>query len=781
MKLAIRRLARSPGLAIAGILIAAVSVGAATAIFSAVNALVLRPLALPEPDRLAAVYETNLSRGLTAFDASVPNYVDWRDRSASWESLAAVRPVSMNLVGDTEPELVHVLLATSNFLPTVGVPLVLGRGFTIDEDRPGGGHAAIFSTPFWRGHFGGRTDVIGSTIELDGGSYTVVGVAAPASLTELSSDILVPMAADSSREDRMDHNLSVYGRLRRGVTLVQAEAEMKALAAQVLAKEPEEERGWSTHLVPLAADLVGPGVRSNLYVLLVAVGVLLLIGCANLSSLMLVRTSAQAHELAIRRALGATRGTIASQLVTDSLMITLTGGILGIVIALWLVDALRSLPLPRASEISIDFRVLAVASAASLLAGLLAGVGPAIRATRLNPQEALKHRAPRSGRRPRLQDSMVVAQLALSLTLLVGATMLARSFWRLLQVNPGFNPEHVLTLSVRPDERSAAEFYDALDREVAALPGVISEGSISLLPLTAGSTENNIYPVGPSRISPGATVQATWRLIHGNYFASMQIPLLRGSDFTALTPKQARSSMIVSASLARMLWGDEDPVGRKILRAGSVFNVVGVVGDVRSEQLGVSPRPAFYMSVHRFTFGPQTLVVRSNGEVAPLVAAVRKAISGIAPTVPVFGIRSMIDVRSGSLYQLRFVIALMGGFAGVALLLSMLGVYGTVAFNVQGRRVEIGTRMAIGALPRDILGLLMGQSLYLALLSLVLGLAGAVAGSRVLSGFAYETHSFDLASFAIAGITLTLVTLVATLIPALRATRIHPIEALRAD
>lgn len=783
LRFALRSLLKTPGFTAVAMLIVALGIGASTAMFGVVNALVLRPLALPAPDRLAVVYETQLERNRPQFSVSIPNYYDWTQRASSWESLAALGSRSLNLVGGAEPEFVNAGTVTANFLSTFGVVPVLGRNFLADEDRLGGAKVVILSGGFWQRRFGGAREVLGRTLTLDGAAYTVVGITAPGEPLPVDFDLFIPLAADVAQEDRMDHYIDVYGRLKTGVSLEQADAEMKAIAAQIWTEHPQMDRGWSTTIVPLEREIVGDSVRNGVYVLLGAVGVLLLIACANLSNLVLVRATARTHELAVRTALGASRWQIARQLATESLLVTALGGLAGLVGVVWSLEALRSLPLPRAAEIGLDYRVLAVAVAATLLTGLLAGIGPALRASRADPQQALRSRSPQAGARARLRDSMVVAQLALSLTLLIGATLLARSFWRLVQVDPGFNPEQVVTMALRPLANVVATvaFYDAVEREVSALPDVTHVGSISRLPLTPGNTQNDIYSVGPSLLPAGQPVQASWRLIHGDYFGTLQIPLLRGRDFRGMTRAEARTSMVISASLARALWGDEDPLGRQIDRGGNHFTVIGVVGDVRSQQLGAESIPAFYMSIHRFTFGYQSLAVRTKGEIGPFVSALRQTIRRIDPTVPVFQIRTMNDIRAASLQQERLLIALLGGFAGAALLLAALGTYGVVAFTVQQRTTEIGIRIAIGAQTGDVLRLVLGQSARLAALGLLLGLAGALAGTRVLSSLLYQTPATDLASFALAALVLATAALVASLIPARRAARVDPLTALRAE
>ena len=782
---ACRSLSKSRGYATVAILIVALGVGAATAIFSAVNGVILRPFALPDPDRLVAVYETNLSRNLTIFSVSAPNYADWRDRSRSWQSLAALDWRTMNLTGHGEPEIIAVRGVTANFLPTFGIAPSLGRNFFDEEDRPNAHRVAIVSDAFWRRHFAASPDVIGCTLLFDNTPYTVVGVTSAAAPLPGNLEVMVPMAADFAREDRLNHEIEVYGRLKPGVTFEQADAEMKATAAQIWADNPQFERGWSARLLPFAHEVVGDNVRNALYVLFGAVAVLLLIACANLSNLMLVRAAARSHELAVRTALGASRWRIIRQLIGEAIVVTVIGGAVGVLLALWAVDALRALPLPRAAEISIDLRVLTLAAGATLLTTLLSSIGPALRASQAQPQDALKSRSSRVTHRSRSRDAMVVAQIALSLTLLIGAALLARSFVKLLHVNPGFTTENVLTVAMRPSskEARAIAFYDDVIARVATLPGVSAVGTISTLPLTDANTSLNVFPTGTSALPPGESVQAEWRLVDGDYFGAMRIPLLRGKTFAGLPADEARRSMVISTSLARALFGDADPLGREI-QPGSGDNklkVIGVVGDVRSHHLGSAPAPTFYWSLQRFTYGRQKLVVRSSGEVAPLVAAIRQTVKSIDPTVPLSWIRTLAELRADSLQQERLLLGLLGGFAGIALLLAALGTYGVIAFMVEQRTHEIGIRLSIGAQAGDVLRLILGEGARLVLLGGTVGLLGSFVAARVLASTLYQTSSHDAISYAIATLTLAAAAFIAALLPARRATRVDPITALRAE
>jgi len=782
IRFANRSLRNSPGFTLVAVLIVAIGIGAATAMFSAVNALVLRPVALPEPERLVSLYETNLPRNQPFFSVSVPNYTDWKARAQSWESLAAITGRAMNLTNGGEPELIQVSTVTASFLPTLGMPTLLGRNFLETEDAPGGAPVAILSEAFWHRRFGGTADVLGRTLTLDNTPYTIVGILGPDQPLPTPIEIAIPMAADPAKESRMDHELAAVGRLKPGVSLEQADAELKGIAEHIWVEHPEMDRGWSTRLLPFSREIVGDSVREGLFVLLGAVGLLLLIACANLSNLLLVRASARAYELAIRTSLGASRAQVIRQIVTEGVLVTLVGGAAGVLLALWAVELMRLLPLPRAGQISVDLRVLAVAFAVTLVAGLLAGLPPALKASVVRPQEALKGRTPRASHRSGLRDAMVVAQLAISLTLLVGVALLARSFWQLLRVDPGFRTDNVLAVSLRP-AANEIPFYGRLTERTKALPGVSEAGLISGLPLTRGNTSLNVFPDGPSIIPTGQSIQANWRLVDGGYFGAMRIPVLRGHTFAGLDPKEAGRSVVISNALAHALWGDDDPVGRQLDPGGNrrFLKVVGVVGDVRAQGLGVEPTPTFYWSMHRFLFGPMHLVVHSSGDNRALLSGIRGVVKEIDPTVPVFHVRTLDELRAQSLEQERLILSLLGVFTAIALLLAALGTYGVIAFTVQQRTREIGLRMAVGAEPRDILKIVIGQGSRLVSIGVLLGLLGAFASSRVLGAMLYRTETTDPLSYLAATAALALAALAAAALPAHRAARVDPMEALRSE
>jgi putative ABC transport system permease protein len=780
LRYAIRQLAATPGFTAIAVLIAAIGIGASTAMFSTVHAVVLKPLSLPDPERLVTVYETNLERNVPFFSVSVPNYVDFKARATSFSAMAAVTWHAMNLTGRGEPQLIQVRMVTANFLGTVGVRMAQGRDFAAEEDRPNGPKVAVISDGFWHGHFGGRPDVIGQTLQLDGAAYTVIGVTASGLPLPGDIEIAVPMQADVAKEDRLNHELDVFARLGPGVSIDAADRELQAIAAQIAPSMPAGERGWRTRLVPLVEDIVGDSLRRTLVVLLGAVGLLLLVACANLSNLLLVRATARGFDLAVRRALGESRGRAIAQLLVESLVVTALGGALGIVLASWSVEALRTLPIPRIAEIAVDPRVLAVAIAATLISGILAGVGPAIRASQVAPHEAMRAQSIRLAPRSRLRDGMIVAQLGLSLTLLVGAALVARSFWSLLSVDPGFSTDHTVTMAMRPS-MDAAPFYEAVGARVRALPGVESAGFISTLPLGPGGyTSNNVFAPGASRLGAGQSIQASWRLVDGGYFETMRIPLLRGRTFDGLAPDEARRSIVLSASLARALFGDDDAVGREVDPGGHnrPLRVIGVVGDVRNRRLAVAPMPAFYWSFHRFTYGPMRLVVKSRLPTEQIVAAVRREVRAVDAGAPIFQVWTLDQVRAESLSEERLLLAMLWAFAGTALLLAALGTYGVVAFAVQQRTREFGIRLAIGADASHVRELVLGQAARLVVIGGAVGLVGALASGRLVETLLFGVTPFDVTSYLAATAALALAVLVAAWWPARRASRLNPLIAL---
>jgi putative ABC transport system permease protein len=780
LRFVVRSLRRTPGFTVLAAVILAFGIGAATSMFSIADALVLRPVSLPEPERLYAIYETNLPRNQPFFSVSARNYLDWRERTRSWAGLAAIGWQAMNLTGRDAPEMLRVRPMSASLVPTLGLTLARGRNFLPAEDQPGQGKVALITASFSRRYFG-TLDAVDRTLLLNGTAYTVVGVLADRQHLPTDLEVAIPLAipADS---DRMNHDVEVIGRLAPGVSADAADAELKAVAAAISLQLPATEQGWSTRLVPFAHDVVGGNVRTQVLVLLGAVALLLLIACANLSSLLSVRSAARAYELAVRTALGATRARVMRPIVFESILLALLGGAGGVLLSWWAVDFARTADLPRAGEIALDVRVLSVASGLTVLVGLVAGLVPAWHASRSDPRSALQSRSAQSGHRSRLRDTMVVAQIAFSLALVVSTALLGRSFWRLLQVDPGFKPDRVLAVALHPTQGQGS-FYERLLARVSALPGVEMAGVTSGLPLADGNTSLNVFPHGPSPLIVGESIQANWRLVGGDYFNAMGIPLLRGRSFAGLSKKEAAASVVISASLAKALFGDADPIGRGIDPGGHgrVLPVIGIVGDVRHGSLGAAPVPTFYWSMHRFIYGPMHLAVRTAGEPTAILGALRTAAREIDPTVPLFRVHTLEELRDESTARQRLALQLFGGFAAAALVLAALGTYGVVAFAVQLRTREIGIRVAVGAQRRDVMQLVLGRTLRLASIGIAAGLALAFAGSRLLASLLYATSPNDTLSYAVGIAGLLLAALAAGWLPARRAAKVDPMVALRAE
>lgn len=776
----LRSLRRNPGFTVLAGVILAFGIGAATSMFSIADALVLRPISLPEPERLYAIYETNLPRNQPFFSVSARNYLDWRERTRSWAGLAAIGWQAMNLTGADAPEMLRVRPMTSSFVPTLGLTLARGRNFLATEDQPGGAKVALITAGFSRRYFG-TIDAVDRTLRLNGTPYTVVGVLADRQHLPADLEVAIPLAIPTD-SDRMNHDIEVVGRLAPGVSPGAADAELKAVAAAISLQLPATEQGWSTRVVPFAHDVVGDNVRTQVLVLLGAVALLLLIACANLSSLLSVRSAARAYELAVRTALGATRARIVRPIILESLVLALVGGAGGVLLSWWAVDFARAADLPRAAEIALDVRVLSVACGLTFLTGLFAGLVPAWHAAQAEPRSALQGRGAQSSHHSRLRDTMVVAQIALSLALVVSTALLGRSFWRLLQIDPGFKTDHALAVALHPTQNGAA-FYERLLTRVAALPGVEASGVTSGLPLADGNTSLNVFPRGPSPLAAGDSIQANWRLVGGDYFGAMGIPVLRGSTFAGLGEKDATASVVISASLAKALFGDADPIGRGIDPGGHgrFLPVIGVVGDVRHGSLGAAPVPTFYWSMHRFIYGPMHLAVRTAGDPASLLGSLRTAAREIDATVPLFRVHTLEQLRDENVARQRLALQLFAGFAAAALVLAALGTYGVVAFAVQLRTREIGIRVAVGAQQRDVIQLVLGRTLRLAAIGIAAGLALAFAASRLLASLLYATSPNDTVSYTVGIAGLLIAALAASWLPTRRAARVDPMIALRAE
>ncbi len=794
-----RTLARKPGFAAVVILMLGLGNAANSAMFSAVSGVLLRPLPFPEADRLLTAWEANRGQQVARQLVSAPNFLDWRERSRSFDELAAFRPsLSYNMTGGDQPVRVSVTIASASLFPLLGVPAALGRTFAPEEDRVGRDQVAIVSHELWLSHFGADPNIIGRKLALHDTTRTVVGVMPPDFQFPLhpgdAADVWIPLALDTRETDRKrDHRwLQVIARLSPEVSVERARSDLGAIAGRLQREYPSSNAGWTVELVPFRQQLFGD-TRVALLVLQAAVAFVLLIVCVNVANLLLARAEARQKEIAIRAAIGAGRLRIVRLLLTESMLLAGLGGLLGILLVLWGIDLLKSwvpASTPRVDQIEVDAGVLVGAAGVSLLTGLLFGLAPAFFVSNPRLHEVLKDGASGSvggtGRR-RLQSALVVAEVALGLVLLVGATLMAGSFVRLLRVDPGFDPRRVLTMELYlpqykySGDHQKTAFYDRLLEGVSALPDVQGAGLVTSLPMGGRYAWMHGFSVeGGAAAFPAEQPVANWRAVTPDYFRVMRIPLLAGSVFSDRDDQRGRKVVLVNESLARRYFAGTDPVGRRLTVAGDEPRVIiGVVGNVKQRGLAAEPEPELFVPYHQHPVNYMALVVRSGSEPASLADAVRRLVLTLDPDQPVFNVRSMEAVVSQSVAGARFQTLLLGLFAGLATLLAAVGLYSVIAHGVSERTREIGIRMALGAEARDVLRLVLGRGLRLALLGVAVGLVAAIGLTRLMRSLLYGVSADDPLTLIGISVLLILVALLACAIPARRAAMVDPAVAVR--
>ena len=792
---ALRQLIKAPSFTFVAIITLALGIGACTAIFSVVNTVLLRPLDAPDSDRLVVIRETQLPQ-FPEFSVSPPNYLDWEKQTKSYEYLAAYTGASLNLTGEGEPQRLTGLKVTGHYFDVYGVKPLLGRLLLPEEDAPGKNHVVVLSHGFWQRVFGGAKDVVGRSVQLNGEPYQIVGVAPYLGIAS-KAEVWTPMAFKPDETDnkaRGGHYINVWGRLKPGVTVAQAKAELDVIANQLAVQYPDPQKGWGIFMMPLQDYLVRE-VRPVLYTLLGAVGCVLLIACANLANLLLARATARHREISIRAALGAGRGRLVRQLLTESVVLALCGGIAGIVLAKWGLDLLLALApttLPRSSEIHLDSGVLLFSLALSIVTGLLFGIAPAWLAARADVNEALKQGTRGStegGARGRLRSALVVAEVVLALVLLGGAGLLARSFMQLAHVDPGFIPENATTLRLSLPQKKYAEpeqqnaFANALVERLKDLPGVQAVGITHSLPLV-GDYVLGFNIEGRPAIDPADLPNTNYYAVTPDYFRAMGIRLVRGRAFTPQDDAKAPRVAIINETMARQFFPNEDPIGKRI----NITNgpdawrqIIGIVGDIKQYGVDKATSAQSYEPFAQVPFSYINVVIRTKGSPAALLGALRPAVYAVDKDQPISTIRPLEEIMADSISRQRFAMTLLTVFSAVALVIAAVGIYGVMAYNVVQRTGEFGIRMALGAQQGDVLRLVLTQGGKLIGLGLLIGLLATVAASYAMRSILFNTSAFDPLTLTTITLVLAAVALVACFFPANRATKVNPIEALRAE
>ena len=793
-----RSLLRNPGFCAVAILALALGIGPNTAIFTMVNAVLLKPLPVPEPNRVVMIWGTALKSGFDQLPVSAADYLEWKKQARSFDQMSAAFAIpefGLNVSGVGDPERAPAALASKEFLPALGIKPIVGRNFLPEEDRPGGPPAVIISNALWQRRFHSDPAAIGRTLTVDGIPRTVVGVV-PHELTEMvAADLWLPTAIDQNDPERRNHQFGVVARLKPGVTVAQARAEMAVIARRLESAYPATNTGWGVTLFPMAEMFTGR-IRPVLLILLGAVGLLLLIACANLANLLLARAATREKEIAIRGALGAARRRIIRQLLTESLVLAMAGGALGLVLAAWGVRLLRSVVpdmFPMLQHMRVDIPVLLFTFGISIFTGLLFGLVPAWRSSRADLNTTLKEAAGRSesaGGSHRIRGFLLAGEVALAVLLSVSAGLLLRSFARVTEVDPGVRTANILTMNVSLPEvkydtpLKRATFYKNLIDRLDALPGVRSAGAVIFLPLRVSILSfrigvNSFTIEGRPPVPPDQQPQADYRTATPGYFNTMGIALRQGRLFDQHDDQDAKRVVIVNEAMVRKHFPHENPLGRHIVM-GTPMEIVGVVADAKLYGLDAPVEPAVYLPhAQRSNESAMAIVVRTEGDPAAMASTVRREILKLDPEQPVSNVRTMQTVLSDSLMLRRVSMLLLTVFASLALTLATVGIYGLTAYSVSRRTHEIGLRVALGASQSQVLRLVVGRGLITSLIGAGIGLAAAFELTRGLSGMLYGVTATDPLVFAGVPLVLIAVSVAASYMPARKATLIDPLAALR--
>jgi putative ABC transport system permease protein len=808
IRFGIRGLIKRPGFTSIAVITLALGIGANTAIFSVVNATLLRPLPFKDPKSIVMMwgYLPKFAQTNDKLPSSAANYLGLVKQTQTLQELAAFRQWSWQLTHAGDPEQLQGVRVSANFFEALGASPALGQTFKPEQDQEGAAPVAIISHRFWQREFAADRNVLGKSLTLDGHTVTVVGVMprdfefpgganmVPGLQFATRNDIWMPLAmTDQERNNQGSLNLAVLGRLKPGITINQAGNELRTIETSL----PLGTIGYTVNLVPLQKQMVG-NIQRLLLVLLGTVVFVLLIACANVANLLLARASSRQKEMAIRGALGAGRWRVIRQLLTESMLLSLLGGLLGSLLAMWGTPLLVSLipdKVPRIHEISVDLRVLGFALLISIITGIVFGLAPALQASRIDLNQSLKEsaRGTTSGlRQNRLRAFLIVSEVSLAVVLMIGASLLIKSFVRLLDVKPGFDPSHALTMEVSlptlppskyANEQEQTAFFQQVLERLNHSPGVTAAGAVLSLPLTGAEESTDLFIEGRPRQTADQRPQADYTVVTPDYFRALQIPLLKGRQFTDRDSKDAPGVIIINDALARRYWPDADPLGQR-LTVGfekSPREIIGVVTSVKQMTLSAGALPAMYLPQLQRPTGGMTIVIRGNGDPMSLANIARTEIHAVDPAIPVSNIRPMDEIFSASVAQQRFSMLLVGVFGALAVALAAIGIYGVMGYTVTQRKHEIAVRMALGAKTNQVLKLILRDGLVLASLGVVIGLAGAFALTRLMSSLLFDVKPTDAQTFIAVSALLIFVALLACFVPARRASKVDPLIALRSE
>lgn len=805
---ALRQLRKGPAFAIVAVLTLALGIGANTAIFSVVNGVLLKPLPYQQPDRLVRVWHVPPAKsfpGIPTFAVSAANFVDWQRQNHVFDQMTIFSFRSFTISGDGKPDQLNAAAVSSTFFPLLGVEPLLGRTLLPEEDQQGKANVVVLSYRFWRDHFGSNPAIVGKNINLDGQSFLVAGVMPRDFRSPDYAQVWTPLAwTDKERVVRGEHHYIVMARLKSGVDLKQAQAEMNTISSRLEQQYPEDDKGWGAIVRPLHADMVGD-VKPALLVLLGSVGFVLLIACVNVANLTLAKTFSRQKEIAIRTAMGASSARVIRQILVESVLLAMLGGAIGLVYAhfgVQLIMAFLADKVPQSVDVDLNLSVLFFTLAISVATGILAGVLPGLRLSRPNVNQALKQglgRTDTDSGGHGTRGVLVVAEVALSLVLLFGAGLMIRSFEQLQHVNPGFDSQNVMTMSLSvahskfPSPVQQTAFYQQVLERVRALPGVQSAGVIDDVPLDGGGSHQPIAIEGRPALAMADQPEVDVRLASPGYLSSLRIPIVRGRDFTESDAAGRPAVVLISETMAREFWPGQDAVGKRLTLTffpESVREIVGVVGDVKMDGLDQTrPSASLYMPMAQLTPGavgewrsfPMTLVMRTANDPGGSVAAATNVVHGIDSEIPVRDVLSMNDVMANSVSQQRFNMLLLGAFGVLALLLAAMGIYSVLSYSVRRRVPEIGIRLALGAKLADVLRMVVVEGMKPVGFGVALGIAGAFVLGRVLASLIFSVKPTDPVTFFATAALLALISLLACMIPAYRATRVDPISALRCE